>query len=168
MKTVLLLLLLPALGYGQTIHVKDKKIVYEGKENLGRPMKAVTTAELASMLGVPGDHQGGGQVGASVAVNGSIRLHTTFPLKRYVNYTFKLTPLDSGYKYLIDNVYYTEQERGRQIDTLSSEKMLEKMGDTGDIVGDTEKILNETDMRFQKLIAVLRSEMKRVNPASKP
>jgi hypothetical protein len=35
------------------------------------------------------------------------------------------------------------------------------MGETGAVVGETEKILNETDMRFEKLIAVLRSEMKK-------
>ena len=160
MKTALLLLLFPVLAFGQTIHVKDKKIVYEGKENLGRPMPSLATADLGRILGVPGDHQASVKQG-ELEVYGKLKLQSPYPFIRYVNYRFKLTPLDSGYKYVIDSVYFTEQERGRRIDTISSEEMVEKMGETGKIVGETEKILNETDMRFQKLIAVVRSEMKK-------
>jgi hypothetical protein len=161
MKTVLFFLLFPAFAYGQTIHVKDKKIVYEGKEDLGRPMNPVTEVQLERILGIQGQHKAGELEEKSVAVYGRMKLKTPYPLMRYVNYRFKLTTLDSGYKYVIDSVYYTEQERGRKIDTFSSEKMVDRMGETGAVVGETEKILNETDMRFEKLIAVLRSEMKK-------
>lgn len=161
MKTVLFFLLFPAFAFGQTIHVKDKKIVYEGKEDLGRRTNPVTEDQLERMLGIEGQHPAAELQEKSVAVHGRMKLKTPYPILRYVNYRFKLTPLDSGYKYVIDSVYYTEQERGRKIDTLSSEKMVNRMDETGAIVGETEKILNETDMRFEKLIAVLRSEMKK-------
>ena len=156
-----MLIILPAFAFGQTIHVKDKKIVYEGKEDLGRRVRAISPASIRIMSGVSTDSVASEEVRDSLLVKGKMKLESPYHLKRYVNYCLKLTPLDNGYKYLIDCVYFTEQERGGKTDTLSSEKMLENMGDTGNIVGETEKTLNETDMRFQKLLAVLRKEMRK-------
>jgi len=68
MKTVLFFLLFPAFAYGQTIHVKDKKIVYEGKEDLGRPMNPVTEVQLERILGIQRQHKSGELGEKSVAV----------------------------------------------------------------------------------------------------
>ncbi len=119
----------------------------------------MTRAQLERIAGDALEYSKPGE--DSLELHGRMRLNTPYPLVRYVNYRFRLTPLDNGYKYVIDSVFYTEQERGRPIDIVPGEEMVERMGETGAIVGDTEKILNETDMRFQKLIAVLRAEMKK-------
>jgi len=54
-------------------------------------------------------------------------------------------------------VSFTEQKRGEKPSTKSSKEVVDNMGEQGAIVGETEKLLNEVDMRFQKLLALLRS-----------
>jgi hypothetical protein len=80
---------------------------------------------------------------------------------RTVDYSLQLKAKDNGYDYVIDSVSFTEQERGGKAVTKTSKEMLENMGETGKIVGDTEKILNETDMRFQQILAVIRASVKK-------
>jgi hypothetical protein len=165
MKILLLLLMIPVLADSQTIHVKDKEIYYEGKEHLG-----ATPVDLVMMLprlidGLTSHYRVEEQAGDSVKLSARIRLNTPHHLIRYVNYNFRLKLLQSGYEYVIDSVFLTEQERGENVDTVSSKKLIENMEETGEIVGVTEKILNEIDMRFQKLVAVLRSEMKKNQPS---
>jgi hypothetical protein len=165
MKILLLILIVPVFAASQTIHVKDKEIYYEGKEHLDRPPADLTIALPRLMGRLSSDYSIEEHAGDSINTSARILLSTPYHLVRYVNYKLKLKRLSDGYEYVIDSVFLTDQERGEKVDTLSSEKLLENMEETGDIVGVTEKILNEIDMRFQELIAMLRSEMKKSQPS---
>jgi hypothetical protein len=165
MKILLLILIVPVFAASQTIHVKDKEIYYEGKEHPERPPADLTIALPRLMDRLSSDYRIEEHAGDSINMSARMRLSTPYHLLRYVNYKLKLKRLPNGYEYVIDSVFLTDQERGEKVDTLSSEKLLENMEETGEIVGVTEKILNEIDMRFQKLIAMLRSEMKKSQPS---
>jgi hypothetical protein len=67
--------------------------------------------------------------------------------------------MENGYEYRIDSVSFTQKERGEKAVTKSSEDVIEGISETGKVVGETEKILNETDMKFQRVLALLRSEI---------
>jgi hypothetical protein len=135
MKTLLLLLILPVLAVGQTVHVKDKEIVYEGKVNLGGPPRDLTMTLTRVLAGEKEGYRVEDQDGDSIKAKAKMRLATPHHLIRYVNYNFKLRTLPNGYEYVIDSVFLTNQERGEKADTLSSKKLLDNMEDTGDIVG---------------------------------
>ena len=90
MKTVLFFLLFPAFAYGQTIHVKDKKIVYEGKEDLGRPMNPVTEVQLERILGIQAQvRRTGREVGCRLRKNeikDSLPSHALCELSLQINH----------------------------------------------------------------------------------
>jgi hypothetical protein len=67
--------------------------------------------------------------------------------------------MENGFEYVIDSVFFTEKERGKKEVFKSSKEVIEGINETGKVVGETEKKLNETDMKFQKLLALLRSEI---------
>jgi hypothetical protein len=87
-----------------------------------------------------------------------MKLETPYNIIRTVTYSISVKAMKNGYSYLIDSVFFSEKVRGEKTVIKPSEEVLENMGETGPIVGRTEKILNETDMRFQKLLALLRSK----------
>jgi hypothetical protein len=159
MKILLFCLLLPVLSLGQTIHIKEDKIVYEGKEKMASPaLDIFNRAENALPKIVDNFHQD--KISDhSIQGRGELKLTTPHHLIRTVTYSIKINTIDSGYEYLIDSVSFREQERGGKAVTKPSEEVLKDMEETGKIVGDTEKILNETDMRIQKLLAILKKEI---------
>lgn len=162
MKFVFILLLIPVLSFGQTVHVKDDKIVYEGKEKINGLSSAEIFSRLQSRLPeLVNEYQEEEKSTSSIRAKGAFKLKTPYSLVRTVSYFITIKTKDGGYEYLIDSVSFTERERGKKTVTRSSEEVVEGMSETGKIVGETEKVLNETDMRFQKLLALLKQEAAR-------
>jgi hypothetical protein len=159
MKVLLLCLLLPVFSLGQTIHTKDDKIVYEGKEKIALPTQEIFNNIEKALPKIVDSFRQDELSDSSIKGRGEFRLTTPYHLIRTVSYSIKVNATSSGYEYLIDSVSFKEQERGEKAVTKPSKEVLDDMEETGKIVGDTEKILNETDMRFQKLLAILKKEI---------
>jgi len=162
MKFLFVILLAPILSFGQTVHVKDKKIEYSGTEKIeGKSAEEIFKSIRDKLPIIIGGYKPEKQSSISVEARGSFKLATPYRLQRTVSYSFEFKAKNNGYEYLIDSVSFTDQERGGKPVTKSSEEMLDNMGETGKIVGDTEKILNETDMRFQQIIALIKSSIQK-------
>lgn len=159
MKALFILLLIPVLSIGQTVPVKDKKIVYEGKEK----MAGVSASEIfnriqAVLPTIVNKYQLEEQSGSSIKARGELKLKTSYDLVRTASYSIKVDATKNGYEYLIDSVSFTEHERGEKAITKSSKEVFADMEETGKTAEDTERILNEADMRFQKLLDLLKSK----------
>lgn len=158
MKILFIILLMPLFSIGQTVHVKDEAIVYEGKEKIkGATASEIFTRVQKKLPLIISNYEVKEQSANTINARGEMRLKTPYNLIRTVNYSFKITAVEEGYEYVIDSVSFTEKVRGEKPVTKSSKEVLKNMGETGKIVGDTEKLLNETDMRFQNILAVLKS-----------
>lgn len=158
MKFLFIFLIWPAFSIGQTVHIKDKEIFYEGKEKV----EGLSTAEIFSRIqkllpDLVNNYQEEEKSENSIKAKGQLRLQTPYNIIRKVSYVINVKATDKGYEYVIDSVFYYERERGRKATTRSSEDVLDGISETGKVVGETEKILNETDMRLQKLLALLRN-----------
>jgi hypothetical protein len=160
MKFLFILLIIPVVSIGQTVHIKDNKIIYEGKEKL----EGLASAEIFSRIqkAVPelvDNYMLNKHAENSITATGQLKLKTPYPIIRTVSYSIAVNATDGGYEYKIDSVFFTEKERGGKQVTKSSTEVIEGISETGRVVGETEKILNETDMKFQRLLALLRSEL---------
>jgi len=159
MKKFFIFLMAPVFSFGQTVHIKDEKIVYEGKEKF----VGLTTSETFSRIqkalpAIINKYKVDENSAHSIKARGELKLKTPYNKVGTVAYSITVNATDNGYDYLIDSVSFTERVRGERAITKSSQEIIENMGETGKIVGDTEKLLNDTDMKFQKLLALLRSE----------
>lgn len=158
MKFFFALLLLPLFSASQTVHVKDGSILYEGKEKVTGVSAPEMSKRIQNILPTLVDnYKIDKQSINGVRARGDIKLKTPFNIIRTVHYSVELKAIEDGYEYLIDSVSFTEQKRGEKPSPKSSKEVLDNMGEQGAIVGETEKILNEADMRFQRLLALVRS-----------
>lgn len=161
---MLFLLLLPALFVqGQTIHRKGDKILYEGEVTLPRRTTTAIFTQLqntAVTLVKNGKQPAALQASEPViVVHGNMRLSTDYSLVRTVHYTLQLTASDSGYAYQIDSVFVTEKKRDGGEKKRTSKDLFDDMEKSGPVAEATEKVLNEIDMNFQKLLALLKARM---------
>jgi hypothetical protein len=153
-------LMVPVFSIGQTVHIKEDKIVYEGKEKMeGLSASQIFNRMQNALSDIVDNYKKEDQSSNSIKVAGQMRLKTPHNIIRSVHYSLKLEASQDGYEYSIDDISFTEQKRGDKAVTKSSEEVLKNMGETGKIVSDTEQILNETDMRFQKLLEFIKSEV---------
>ena len=151
MKFLFLFLLLPLFSIAQTVHIKEEKINYEGKEQIeGVSSQQISERIRRQLAGIINNYKEEASSGNSIKAKGELNLTTPYNVVRSVAYTIILSPGDGGYEYLIEDVFFIERERGKKRVAKTSEEVLEGMTETGKLVGETEKILNETDMRFQK------------------
>ena len=177
MKFFFALFLLPFFSASQTVHVKDGSILYEGKEkvtgvsaseiynriqhilpSLVDNYKASSRSRPGGTISTQGQlFENSLQSANAVRARGELNIKTPFNIIRAVHYSIELKAIENGYDYLIDSVSFTEQKRGEKPGTKSSKEVLDNMGEQGTIVGETERLLNEVDMRFQKLLALIRS-----------
>jgi hypothetical protein len=158
MKVLFIVLLLPVFSIAQTVHIKEEKIIYEGKEKIeGASSQQILDKIQKQLPGIIDNYKEESLSGNSLKAKGELKLTTPYNVVRSVAYTLTLNPADGGYEYLIDDVFFIERERGKKRVTKTSEEVLEGMTETGKLVGETEKILNETDMLFQKLLALIKS-----------
>ncbi|MDQ3842711.1 MAG: DUF4468 domain-containing protein [Bacteroidota bacterium] len=163
MKSVFFFLLLPFFAPCQTVHIKGAEIDYMGMEKVAGITKAELYNRMKDALASTiknyqfinedsGDKE-------EIALKGAIKLRTPYPVIRSVLYSMKFSITDSGYTYHIDDVYLSEQQRGEKQVLIPSKELLIKMGESGKPAIETEQLLNEMDMNFQKLLAVLRKKI---------
>ena len=158
MKIFFILLILPVFSIGQTVHVKDGNVVYEGDEKVPGVSVSEIHNRIQSVLpSIVRNYKLDKQTANTVKARGELKLNTPFNTIRTVPYSIEVRAFENGYKYLVDSVSFTEKKRGKKLSDKSSKEVVENMSEQGPIVGETEKMLNETDMRFQKLLALLRS-----------
>jgi hypothetical protein len=160
MKFLIALLILPLFSASQTVHVKEDIILYEGKEKVIGVSAAQIDKRIPDILrSLVDNFKVEKQSADKVRGRGQLKLKTPYNIIRTVDYSIELRGMQDGYEYLIDSVSFTEQKRGEKSVTKSSKEVLENMGEQGAIVGETERLLNETDMRFQRLLAMLKAGM---------
>ena len=160
MKFLFILLIVPVFSIGQTVHIKDDKIVYEGRENIpGLSAEEISRKVQKALPGLVRNYINDTRSVNSVRARGELKLKTPYTIIRTVSYFITVHAKENGYEYKIDSVFFKEKVRGGKEVTKSSTEVLEGISETGRVVGETEKVLNETDMKFQRLLALLRLEI---------
>jgi|GEM_PF-1509507 len=170
LRRIVFVFLLPVSMYGQTVHADEDRIVYKGTVSVANAAQAELYERAKDAIqhvkaGKKNNFHENKEQGKLVA-SGTVRLMTPYHIIRAVHYTFELSVEDGKYKYRIDSVYMTEKERGGKTVKISSEKMLKAVEETGPVSIEAEKKLNELDMNFQKIIALVNAEMKKSAVAS--
>jgi len=170
---IILLLLIPVVTNGQTVHVDEDRIVYKGTIKLEQMNKEdmYPRAKNALLSHVKGSKKGiveDNNEKEKIAAKGSIRLSSPYHIIKTVEYILELSFEDGKYKYRIDSVYIKQAERGGKTNKISSEELLKGMEVTGPTSANTEKQLNEIDMNFQKLLALVNNDMKKTAVGKNP
>jgi hypothetical protein len=162
-RILLLILLLPLYTSAQTVHLEDDKIVYKGKEKLGNLDKGEIykriNSAIAKYISVVDHKLDSSYEEGNVTARGKLKLSSTYSLLRSLQFTIKFTITDEEYKYKIDSVYIDQHERGGKTTEIPSEELVKLMDVSGPVAADTEKKLNEIDMEFQKIIALIKREV---------
>ena len=163
MKCLFIFLLIPFIANCQTVHLEDERIAYKG----GIKSDKASFEKLNQAIHAVLDHKGNKAVSfvqdtASGAIIASARmkLKSTQSVINNLHYTITVTQEKSGYKYTIDSVYLVSEERGVGTKKIPSEELVEGMETTGPVASQTEKILNEIDMKFQKVLDLLANYLK--------
>ena len=166
MKNIIFFLLLPVFASAQTVHVEKDRIIYKGMVKVGnlsseelfaRAKQAILNNVSGTMKEISVDKN----EKSAVTAKGTIKLASPYYLKRTLEYTIWLQPGKGGYQYLIDSVYLKQVEQGEKTIKMPSGEILKGMESSGLVATTTEKLLNEIDMVFQKLIALIEKDMKK-------
>jgi hypothetical protein len=170
---IIFLLLIPVVTNGQTVHVDEDRIVYKGTIKLEQVNKEdiYTRAKNALINHVKGNKEGiveDNNEKEKITANGSIKLSSPYHIIKTVEYILELSVEDGKCKYRIDSVYIKQSERGGKTNKISSEELLKGMEVTGPTSANTEKQLNEIDMNFQKLLALVNNDMKKITVDKNP
>jgi hypothetical protein len=170
---IVFLLLIPVVTKGQTVHIDEDRIVYKGTIKLEQVNKEDMSlrARNAILKNVKGSKKGiveDNKEKEKIAAEGSIRLSSPYHIIKTVEYILELSVEDGKYKYRIDSVYIKQAERGGKTVKISSEELLKGMEVTGPTSANTEKQLNEIDMNFQKLLALVNNDMKKTTGVKNP
>jgi hypothetical protein len=169
-KQVLFFLGIPAVTFGQTIHIDSNRIVYKGTVKLAAVNKEELFARARTALfnnvkedSMVTDNKEKG----IIAVKGSIKLATSYPIIKKVEYILELAVHDGKYDYRVDSVHIKQVERGGKTTIIYSEELLQGLDLTASgfvpAYGEVEKQVNEIDMNFQKLIALVNADMKGIS-----
>ena len=169
---VIFFLGIPALTFGQTIHIDSNRIVYKGtvkldsvnKEELfARARNAIFNNVKEGKDSIVTDNKEKGIISAK----GSIKLASPYHIIKTVEYILELSVDDGKYEYRIDSVSIKQVERGGKTTRIYSEELLIGLDVTvsGFVPesGNVEKQVNEIDMNFQKLIALVSADMQRLS-----
>jgi pyruvate kinase len=171
-KWAIFFLLIPAVTFGQTIHVDSNRIVYKGtvkldsvnKEELfARAKYAIFNNVKEGKHSIVTDNKEKGIISAK----GSIKLASPYHIIKKVEYILELSVDDGKYEYHIDSVSIKQVERGGKTTRIYSEELLKGLDVTvsGFVPGSAivEKQVNEIDMNFQKLIDLVSADMERIS-----
>jgi len=164
MKYILLTLLLPLFASAQTVHIKDDKIDYEETVSVKSGSKSAlyNSAKAALMHSINSDGKAiitDAKKNDKIAACGSIKLSPDGVTVNKLLFTIEMKIKKDGYKYHIHKVHVVQYKSGVKISDISSEDLLEGMDSSGDTAAKTEKQLNEIDMDFQKIIALIKADM---------
>ena len=169
-KQLVFFLLIPAVTYGQTVHVDSNRIIYKvtvkvdsvNKERLfARAKNAIVNNVKEDSIVIDNKEKG------IISAKGCIKLASPYHIIKKVEYILELSVDDGKYEYRIDSVSIKQVERGGKTTRIYSEELLKGLDVTvsGFVPGsgDIEKQLNEIDMNFQKLIALVKADMKKAS-----
>ena len=168
MRYLLFFLLLPFTGLTQTVHLHDDKIEYKGKVKVDSFNKDEIYKRAKMSLAMRVKAEDENFITDSVEkdklfASGVLRLETPYSMIRKLYYTIKIDVEKEGYHYHIDSVFITEKIRGGKTTTISSKELVKRMDISGPTSAQTEKLLNEIDMDFQKLLALLKTDIRGKN-----
>ena len=169
-KQVILFLLVPAVTFGQTIHIDSNRIVYKGAVKLDAVNKDELYARARNAIfdnvkedSIITDNKEKGMI----AAKGSIKLASPYHIIKKVEYILELTVDDGKYEYRIDSVSIKQVERGGKTTRIYADEILQGLDLTASGFvpgyGNVEKQVNEIDMNFQKLITLINADMKRLS-----
>jgi hypothetical protein len=171
-KQAVFLLLIPAVTFGQTVHIDSNRIVYKGTVKLASVNKEELFARAKNAIfnnvkegkdSIVTDNKEKGIISAK----GSIKLASPYHIIKTLEYILELSVDDGKYEYRIDSVSIKQVERGGKTIRIYSEELLIGLDVTvsGFVPGsgNVEKQVNEIDMNFQKLIALVSADMKRLS-----
>jgi uncharacterized protein with TBP-like fold DUF4468 len=154
---------LPAAA--QTVHVDSDRVAYQNTvkvdhtsqvELFFRAQKAIADYVTQEPALIKTD-----ALNNEISGQGTIKLKSPYHLIKNLLYTITLSVHDGAYHYKIDSVYLQEEERGGSTKLTSSRELLKGMDVSGSASWITEEQLNEIDMNLQKVIALVRTEMKK-------
>lgn len=164
MKWLLILLLIGSAAAGQTVHIKDKNIVYKGTEevndlSLNQLMRAAQKAIVKTKnKNVSFDIDSSQN---EMLVKAAMKIKSDRRISNSIQYHLKLKLKDNGYQYKIDSVVMVRKERGYKTTTLSSEELIKLLEVTGPVATATEGELGQVDMRFQELLDRIKNYLKK-------
>ena len=148
----------------QTVHVDSDRVVYHNTvtvdhtsqlELFFRAQKAIANYVTQQPALIKTD-----AINNEISGQGIIRLKSPYHLIKNVLYTITLSVNDGAYQYHVDSVYLQEQERGETTKLTSSRELLKGMDVSGSASWIMEEQLNVIDMNLQKVIALVKGEMK--------
>jgi hypothetical protein len=160
MKRILLIpfFLLPVYLYAQTIHIENGEIAYKGKIH----------SDISDMKAVKKWMEGNDnklfrikdlkQNDSVLTTHASFRLNSPYAVIRTLHYSFIVKPSAAGFKYQLDSVYLVEKHRGGKNKTTPSADIYKDMEESGEKSIKAEVLLNEIDMRIEKIIALMKNE----------
>ncbi|MDB5196505.1 MAG: hypothetical protein JWP88_876 [Flaviaesturariibacter sp.] len=161
MKYLLLsfLVFFSALADAQTTHIEKGEIVYKG----GVEVKGADQAILFDRIqkAVPSIFKSKEMPlvsKASLTTNGVLTLASPYTVIKTIRYRFSIKTEKERYSYVLDSVFLVVKERGGKTTTVSSADLYKGMEESGAVSLQTEAVLNEIDMRIQRLLALLRRE----------
>ena len=139
MKFLVTFLLISTLSYSQTIHLKDKQIVYEGKvKTPGLTQSQITSNTQKAITAIDKDARLK-TTDSFMLAEGRIELNAARKVKRTLNYTLQIKPANDGYSYRIDSISIEERARGEKTKILHEKEILAGLKETGIIYLETEK-----------------------------
>jgi len=164
MKYVLLLLWLPLFAPAQTVHIKDKKIDYQETVMVKNCSKTelFRRAQAALINHITTDEKNilpENKKSDAIAADGKMKLSADGGTTNELLYTMEIKVKNGSYQYHIHKVHLVQYKGGAKISDIASEDLLEGMDSSGEGATKTEKQLNEMDMDFQKLIALIKADM---------
>jgi hypothetical protein len=164
MKFLFLFLLLPFLSQAQTIHFEKDEILYKGTVNI----MGLTAADVAARLPIAvaeANRKSDARVenqstGTSLTWKEEMKLNSPYHKIHTLHFLLTLIPKEGGYDYQVDSVSVIQKRRGGSTEVLSSKQLLKGIEETGAAAVVAEELLNEIDMRLQKLIVLLENNVK--------
>lgn len=171
MKSFFILLFLPFISFSQTIHRDDDDILYKGNVNIVGLAMPELTARLQNALQIASD-ESNASMSSQLASNeivsaGEIKLNSTYHVKLTLLFNLRITPSENGYQYRIDSVKVREMKRYSRTTIKPSKELLEGIEETGLTAIEAERLLNEIDLRLQKLLTILEREARIGNGSKK-
>jgi len=162
MKRLIVLLLAPIFSYSQTIHRDKDEILYKGNVNMVGLQKSEMIARLQHAVQIAAEESHAEvetkPTGNNLVSVGEMKLTSPYHIKLSLLFNLHVTPTGNGYQYRIDSVKVREMKRYSRTTIKSSKDLLEGIEETGLTAIAAEKLLNEIDLRLQKLLTILERE----------
>lgn len=159
---ITILLAFSILVRAQTAHIEKGEIVYRGAVKIKGSDQATLSTRIQKA--VPSIFKSKEQpvlgIGkTSISTNGTFKLTSPYPIIKTIHYRFSVKAEKERYSYVLDSVFLVVKEKGGKTTTISSKDLYKGMEESGKVALQTEALLNEIDMRVQRLLALLRKEI---------